>query len=200
MVGVPKEYLAKFVADAEAQELDFHRWLPHEHTDVGYVYELGRRKTWPVAAIRTEHEGYPNPNEFTFRDLVAGFLWEGHLDDSMEGSTSVYLPSPWLVDIAGLNQASQSPGLFQNASGEGLVDTTKTDYGEKLSASDRWINNILELHDLSPLWIGFGERSVYPPKEMRGCTRTRWNAVLWQEEQTEIVRTWSEDHRLQEAD
>jgi len=199
MIGVPKDNLAKFVADAEAQKIDFHSWLPHEHTDVGYVYELGRRKTWQVAEMRTEHEGYPNPNEFTFRDLVAGFLWESHLDASMDGSTSVFLPSPWLLENGKLNQSAQTPGLFQNGLGESLVCATKTDHGEKLSVSELWISEILEQHNLSPLWIGFGERSVYPPK-MRGCTRTRWNAVLWYDDDNQTVKTWSEDHKLQETD
>lgn len=200
MIGVPSDDLTKFAADTEGLGIDFHDWLPHEHTDVGYVYELGRRKTWPVADMRTEQEGYPNPREFTFRDMVAGFLWESHLDDSIEGSMSVYLPSPWLVDIGGLQQSTQFPGTFRNSSGEGWVDTKKTGHGAKLSTSETWINYILDQYGLSPLWIGFGERSVYPQKKMSGCTRTRWNAVLWQDNQSEFVRTWKKNSRMQEAD
>ena len=98
------------------QEIKFYHWSPPESTDAGYLFESPWRKTW-------ETEEWPldsclPENVSCFLNLVEQYRWESHLDGSLEGGYSAYLPPIWLAQKLGLNPDTKKSGIWLDDKGE----------------------------------------------------------------------------------
>jgi hypothetical protein len=193
MIGLPMGRATAAAAAWKQRKIDFHDWLPENRTDRGYLYELDRRGTWDNGWQGPER-GRSNGSD-TFRQFTVGYHWESHLDKSMPVGFEFQVPSAWLVRALRLNPNPSRPGVFENRDGRAVIICERGP-GRILCAVRRTeIEALLSSEGLDPMWIGFGERSVYPREGSRAkFHRRRWNGMLLPSKSNVGVSFWTEDH------
>ena len=192
MIGLPEGRAAAMGA-AWKRRVDFHDWLPDSRTDLGYLYELGRRGTWDDGRNGPERDGSDGPD--AFRQFTVGYLWESHLDSTVPGGLEIQVPSAWLVEALRLSQDPGRPGVFKDVHGRVVIVCERGDGGMLCAARRGEIDALIAQEGLEPMWIGIGERSTYP-REGSGARfhRRRWNGILLPSQSSAPVTFWVEDN------
>ena len=192
MVGLPKGEATSITRQWERRHLDFHEWLPENQTDRGYLYELGHRKTWNEGKFGPDR-GWGKDAD-AFRQFTVGYHWERHLDLTLPEGMETHLPSPWLVEALGLQADPNRPGLFRNVEGAAIV-ISMLDAGDRLCMIRKSeVEALLVREEIEPVWLGIGERSVYPREESAfNFMRRRWNGIFVPSKTRHMVSTWFED-------
>ncbi|MER9019784.1 hypothetical protein [Mesorhizobium sp. M0898] len=194
MIALPKKDQDELVRRSRENKVDFHRWLPADYTDAGYLYELGRRGTWPNDRLR-QREHWPH-EEFIFTGLTLGYHWESHLDGSLPEGASFQLPAPWLLKALDLEADPQRPGQFLDSQGIPTVVAGRSHHKVWCVARRRPLLSLLAQDGLAPLWAGIGERSGYPHPEREAMVRIRWNGLMWLTEEEPRFDTWDERYDI----
>jgi hypothetical protein len=192
MIGLPGGQAAATAAAWKQRRIDFHDWLPESRTDRGYLYELGRRRTWDAGRCGPERD-FRGVGD-AFRQFTVGYHWESHLDGSMPAGLELQIPSAWLIEALRLSQNPVRPGVFEDDNGRAAIICERSRRGTFCAARRQEIDALLKREGLEPAWVGIGERSTYP---RRGSGvpfhRRRWNGVLMPSNRGAPVSFWVED-------
>jgi hypothetical protein len=195
MVGIEHDGVSDFVRDTRSSWTDFHHdWVNWgDLTDGPYLYEAGRRSTWPDTEW-IETDGIQSAKVRYLR-FCREYHWERHLDGTLPSGFSMQLPNPWLQRALGLRADADAPGIFLDADDRPTIVSSRGGPNTYCLVRRDAIEPILAGRGVTPLWVGIGERVAWPdPAENSGPQR-RWNGVAWREGETWRHDVWVEDHR-----
>ena len=194
MVGLSRGQASSISESWKRRKLDFHDWLPDDRTDRGYLYEIGQRDTWDEGRSGPDR-GWGDDRE-AFRQFTVGYHWESHLDAALPEGLSLPLPSPWLVKSLELKADPQRQGTYRNADGRAIIICQMLEGDRLCLIRQSEIDALLMREALEPVWLGIGERSVYPRKESSSdFCRRRWNGFFLPSREKNICSVWVKDDR-----
>lgn len=191
MIGAKRGSSPELARKLREAKRDFHDWIPENRTDLGYLYEIGVRKTWDEGLSGPE-KVETSENE-KFRQFTVGYHWERHLDRTIPGGFELEVPSAWLVKRLGLTADAFRPGIFRNENNRIVIVCRRSSKETVCLIRRSELEEILNEEDLEPAWVGFGERSTYPRRDS-GIQhhRRRWNGIL-SPEAGDKVYIWVDD-------
>lgn len=194
MLLVPTQTVGRLLDETEANGDDFHDWLPRQLVDGPYIGELGRRGTWPEdpwCTLSSRGAG-PERSYKVIRPTVS-WLWESHLDESLEDGFARQVPIPWLLTELGLRADVGNEGVYRDAEDRAVVVTARATGASHVLVQRAPLEDMARRHGLEPVWTVIGERSAHLTLgDRRPELFTRYNGTLVLDGGTPVTRHWTE--------
>jgi hypothetical protein len=191
LIAVPAGERAAFVKKAASAKVDFHEWLRHDLVDGPYLYEGGKRATWPDESWVTSSE-WRGP-VFKYLAFTHGYQWETHLDGSLPDGLSIQGANPWLLEALGATADPYHLGIYRDGDGMPVVIAADRPRNSYALIRRTALLNLLEPLGLVPRWVGIGERTSAIPEQEQFQAYRRWNGAAWLTDQGMSARIWKED-------
>lgn len=185
----------KFVADLnQHQSLDVSDFNPREFTDGPFLLEAYWRDTWTSEKFAEETRGAKSSCKYS--NPVANYHWESHMDKTLPGGFSVYLPERWLTKDLGISLKDDSTRSWVDTNGLEIIKTSPPIKGRSavLIREDALLDYCAK-EEVTPIWLLIGERNTWlGGMNDESCWRRSEGA--WKEENGEWKHiAWNHDSK-----
>jgi hypothetical protein len=173
----------------ETRNLDIHSWDPPEFTDGPYLLEAPWRETWKAETWMNDNwRGRTVPVAFP----ISEYMWESHLDLSLDHGHREFLPSPWLMRRLGLSRRRGSRGKYDDSSGITRMCQGPSGHDGSVALLDhdcltRYVNE----ESLECVWLYLNERNSFLGDQHGAWRRTE--GIAWVEGDQIHSHTWFDD-------
>lgn len=201
-------HVSAILMDADEQELawqrlkgrrltDWSEWSPRCATDGPFLLEARWRNTWDQHDGWDEFRASDHVPLFKWRRPVVDFLWERHLDASLEDGFGRTLPARWVMEALDLKADPRRPGFYNDCNGAVAYRHAGAAHGTIPPAVIRFdlLETLLQQTSLGCLWIVAGEMNAWPSGGMDhyGC---RYHSSIHRSAAGRLVNeSWFEDLR-----
>jgi hypothetical protein len=185
-----------------ANAIDMDDWRRRELTDGPFVYENGKRATWPVDQWTDVTLGMGRTYSVAFP--VDEYQWEGHLDATLPEGKSCKLLAAWIMQLAHLTLDPLSDDIIRDEHDQIVAFDVRSERGNPKSIGllvrASWFRSFLEQHNLDCVWLLQGEKAAWNDGDEEAARTYRvFNGVKLLSNGLSTQVTWEKDQRRAEA-
>lgn len=184
--------IENFVADLkEHQSLDVSDLQPQDFIDGPFFLEAYWRGTWKSEQFTRELR---NSSGVKYSNPVARYIWESHLDKTMQEGFELYMPQRWLSDGLSIKLAENSTSSWIDIAGNEIIKVL----GPVKNASavlicEEALKKYCAKEALTPFWLLIGERNTWPGGDNDQSCWRRSEGAWWQQNDEWEHISWNRD-------
>lgn len=197
-VFVESSCLEKFISALEKDKnINVSDWEVPQLTDGPYLGEFSWRAT--AGTEQWSDRGIRLPPSVRLAFPICQYVWESHLDLSLEDGARTYLPAPWLINklrIAVFPEASEKRA---DHAGRDILACKAGEGNDVVLLNEEALNCLRLEADLHCVWLLVAERNAWPGGNNSAATWRRAEGIAWMDGDRVASRTWKHDGSAQEV-